>query len=193
MTVAQADVRAVYAMLDRLREIAPALHDELAPEADAYLTAKGEVMSYLPNVEAVADDGRYNEHFESEAQARAAWVLFNAILRGEDRSRWPRFPGDKPLAPRVAASAATVAGRNAGNDLFREVKARVRVEDFAGRFTELRPAGAGKLKGRCPLHQERTPSFFVYIESQRWQCFGACARGGDVISLGQALVEAGQW
>lgn len=53
----------------------------------------------------------------------------------------------------------------------------------AGRYTELRPAGPGRLKGRCPLHEERTASFFVYEGSQRWHCFGACAAGGDVVDL----------
>lgn len=53
----------------------------------------------------------------------------------------------------------------------------------AGRYTELRPAGAGRLKGRCPLHKERTPSFYIYEDTQRWRCFGACATGGDVVDL----------
>ena len=43
----------------------------------------------------------------------------------------------------------------------------------AGRYTELRRAGPSRLKGRCPLHEERTPSFYVYEDTQRWWCFGA--------------------
>ena len=35
----------------------------------------------------------------------------------------------------------------------------------------------------CPLHQERTPSFCVDNEKQRWRCFGACGEGGDVINF----------
>ena len=35
----------------------------------------------------------------------------------------------------------------------------------AGRYTELRRAGTGRLKGRCPLHEERTASFYVYEDS----------------------------
>jgi hypothetical protein len=34
----------------------------------------------------------------------------------------------------------------------------------------------------CPLHQEKTPSFTIYPDN-RWHCFGACARGGDVIDF----------
>ena len=68
--------------------------------------------------------------------------------------------------------------------------ARLKALDLAavaGRYTQLRRAGPAKLKGRCPLHRERTPSFFVYEESQWWRCFGACATGGDVISLLAAM------
>lgn len=70
---------------------------------------------------------------------------------------------------------------------YADIKATNRVEDMAARFTELRPAGAGKLKGCCPMHQERTPSFLVYVDQQKWFCFGGCARGGDVIDLAERL------
>ena len=65
---------------------------------------------------------------------------------------------------------------------FAEIKARVAVEDVASRLTELRGTGDTR-KGKCPFHDDRTPSFVVWIDSQRWRCFGACATGGDVIDL----------
>ena len=70
--------------------------------------------------------------------------------------------------------------------------ARLKQLDLAtvtGRYTQLRWAGPGKLKGRCPLHEERTPSFYVYEDSQRWHCFGACATGGDVVDLIRGLAQ----
>jgi hypothetical protein len=60
----------------------------------------------------------------------------------------------------------------------------------AGRFTELTGSG-DKPKGRCPLHDEKSASFHVYADSQRWQCYGACASGGDVIELLQRLAAKG--
>ena len=54
-----------------------------------------------------------------------------------------------------------------------------RIETVAGRYTQLQPAGGGKLKGLCPLHQEDSPSFFVYTEQQSWWCYG-CQAGADL-------------
>lgn len=63
-----------------------------------------------------------------------------------------------------------------------EVKAGVDIVSVAERYTKLRKAGR-KFTGLCPLHEERSPSFFVDPVRQTWHCFGACSRGGDVISL----------
>lgn len=41
----------------------------------------------------------------------------------------------------------------------------------------------GRLITRCPLHQEKHGSFVIYTHSNKWHCFGACGRGGDVIDL----------
>ena len=62
---------------------------------------------------------------------------------------------------------------------------------LAERYTSLQPAGLGKLRGLCPLHQEKTASFYVYEDSRRWHCFGACATGGDVIDLLERLSTHG--
>jgi len=78
-----------------------------------------------------------------------------------------------------------------GNSIFDRVKAAVSVEELAGRFTVLTPAGPVRLKGLCPLHTERTPSFHVSTDVGLWNCFGACQRGGDVITLAQYLMDGG--
>ena len=71
--------------------------------------------------------------------------------------------------------------------------ARLKTLDIIGvasRFTDL-VGGGDKMKGRCPLHDERTASFYVYADSQRWRCYGACASGGDVIELLERLAAKG--
>jgi hypothetical protein len=55
------------------------------------------------------------------------------------------------------------------------------IEDFISQFTKLRK-GSKTLKGLCPLHKEKTPSFTVYLNQNRWHCYG-CNRGGDIINL----------
>jgi hypothetical protein len=78
-----------------------------------------------------------------------------------------------------------------GNSIFDRVKAAVSVEELAGRFTELTPAGPFRFKGLCPLHTERTPSFHINTDRDLWHYFGACQQGGDVITLAQCLMERG--
>lgn len=46
---------------------------------------------------------------------------------------------------------------------------------------ELRHTGGGRLRGLCPFHEERTPSFFVYPDG-RFHCFG-CHEDGDIIDF----------
>jgi len=125
-----------------------------------------------------ADEEPYNSHFASEEGARFAWGL-NNVGRGSHRL----FPGDKPEPRRRRAR---------GNTKFQRVKNAVRIEELAGRFTELRVISAGKMKGLCPVHDEKTPSFHVNLERQAWICFGACARGGDVIDLARELMDRGK-
>lgn len=74
-----------------------------------------------------------------------------------------------------------------GETRIERIKRTVSVVDVASSATRLRRAGRGRLKGLCPIHPERTPSFCVWSEEGRWWCFGACSRGGDVIDLYQEL------
>lgn len=41
----------------------------------------------------------------------------------------------------------------------------------------------GLYKALCPFHNEATPSFVVYPETQSWYCYGSCGKGGDVIEF----------
>jgi len=62
------------------------------------------------------------------------------------------------------------------------VRDKVRIEEVVGDYVNLRPAGTGSLKGLCPFHDEKTPSFHVRPHVGRWHCFG-CSEGGDVFSF----------
>ena len=62
-----------------------------------------------------------------------------------------------------------------------EVKARVDIAELIGRHIHLQKSGR-YLKGLCPFHTEKTPSFFVFPDDQHWHCFG-CGKGGDVYNF----------
>jgi len=61
------------------------------------------------------------------------------------------------------------------------VKVAIPIEDFIAQYVELRHSGRN-LTGRCPFHEDREPSFVVFVETRTFHCFG-CRAGGDVISF----------
>ena len=63
-----------------------------------------------------------------------------------------------------------------------QVRERARIDEIVGEQVALRPAGVGALKGLCPFHDERTPSFHVRPAQGYYYCFG-CGEGGDVIKF----------
>ena len=61
------------------------------------------------------------------------------------------------------------------------VKATADMVEVVGARTPLRKVG-GRYVGRCPFHEERTPSFSVNAEEKLFYCFG-CGKGGDLITF----------
>lgn len=73
--------------------------------------------------------------------------------------------------------------RRADVDLVRE---RARLDEVVSEHVTLRTAGIGSMKGLCPFHDEKTPSFHIRPQIGQWHCFG-CGEGGDVISFVQKI------
>ncbi|WEK60020.1 MAG: DNA primase [Candidatus Microbacterium colombiense] len=63
-----------------------------------------------------------------------------------------------------------------------EVKARTNIADIVGERVALKSAGVGSLKGLCPFHDEKSPSFHVRQQVGYYHCFG-CGESGDVYSF----------
>ncbi|WP_374455923.1 DNA primase [Nocardioides sp.] len=74
-----------------------------------------------------------------------------------------------------------MAGRIRDDDIA-EVREKARIDDVISGYVTLKRAGAGTLKGLCPFHDEKTPSFNVNPSRQFFHCFG-CGEGGDVIAF----------
>jgi len=78
-----------------------------------------------------------------------------------------------------------MAGRIRDEDIA-TVRERSPVDEVIGEYLQLRSAGGGSVKGLCPFHDEKTPSFNVTPSRGLWYCHG-CAEGGDVIKFVQKI------
>jgi len=78
-----------------------------------------------------------------------------------------------------------VAGRIRDEDIA-AVRERSPIDEVVGEYLQLRNAGGGSLKGLCPFHDEKTPSFNVTPARGLFYCF-SCAEGGDAIRFVQKI------
>jgi DNA primase len=78
-----------------------------------------------------------------------------------------------------------VAGRISDRDIA-AIRERTRIEDVVGDYVQLRRAGVDSLKGLCPFHDEKSPSFHVRPNHGHFHCFG-CGEGGDVYAFLQKI------
>ena len=67
------------------------------------------------------------------------------------------------------------------DDIINQIRDRVDIADIVGHHVSLTRAGQN-LKGLCPFHQEKSPSFTVSPSRQIFHCFG-CGAGGNVFSF----------
>lgn len=69
------------------------------------------------------------------------------------------------------------------------IRERLPIAEVVGEVVSLRPAGRGRLKGLCPFHSEKTPSFHVLVDRGFFYCFGCQAKGDvfDFVMRTQAL------
>lgn len=85
----------------------------------------------------------------------------------------------------MAAEATRGRGRIPDRDIA-AIRERVSIEDVVGDYVQLRRAGADSLKGLCPFHDEKSPSFHVRPNHGHFHCFG-CGEGGDVYAFLQKI------
>jgi hypothetical protein len=138
----------------------------LTPTAD--LLDKLEVYRYLA--------AEYAETPEAESNLAVAEIRIEQLLTELKRRKRltesgyhlaPRFPQRRDLQERIAA-----------------VKAAWPIDRMVTELmnVQLVRTGPNRLKGCCPLHNEKTPSFYVDTTKHTFHCFG-CGEGGDVLDL----------
>jgi len=67
-----------------------------------------------------------------------------------------------------------------------DLKSHLDIVQIVGERVQLRRAGGDSLKGLCPFHGEKTPSFVVHADKQYFYCFG-CHETGDVFKFVQKM------
>ncbi|MFJ9367481.1 DNA primase [Nocardia sp. NPDC101769] len=82
-----------------------------------------------------------------------------------------------------------MAGRLPDRDIA-AIRERVRIEDVVGEYVTLKRAGADSMKGLCPFHDEKSPSFHVRPNHGVFHCFG-CGEGGDAFAFLQKIEHVG--
>ncbi|MBV8541687.1 MAG: DNA primase [Pseudonocardiales bacterium] len=82
-----------------------------------------------------------------------------------------------------------MAGRIRDADIV-EVRERNRIDEVVGEYVALRRAGADSLKGLCPFHDEKSPSFNVRPGHGTYHCFG-CGEGGSVVDFMMKIEHLG--
>jgi DNA primase len=66
-----------------------------------------------------------------------------------------------------------------------EIREKIDIVNLISRYVDIRPAGKN-LSGLCPFHNEKTPSFIVSPDIQRYKCFG-CGKSGDIFNFLQEI------
>ncbi|MGW4481241.1 DNA primase [Rhodococcus triatomae] len=78
-----------------------------------------------------------------------------------------------------------MAGRIPERDIA-AIRERTRIEDIVGEYVALKNSGGDSMKGLCPFHDEKSPSFHARPNHGTFHCFG-CGEGGDVYSFLQKI------
>ena len=71
------------------------------------------------------------------------------------------------------------------HEYIEELTRRTDITELIGSYVQLKRKGR-LYGGLCPFHSEKSPSFYVYPDTQSFYCFG-CGAGGDVLTFAEKL------
>lgn len=86
----------------------------------------------------------------------------------------------RPAVLNLQRSSPAVSSKlsmSSADDVKERIRSLLDIAEVIGETVVLKPAGGSRLKGLCPFHNEKTPSFHVNQERGFYYCFGCQARG----------------
>src|ERR1044072_768106 len=123
--------------------------------------------------EEVGQGGDVTDFFVRRKRTREDFLrLLEAAKPASQIQQAPR-----PRALKYIQSTESLLARR-----IKRIKSEMPLEKVIGEYIQLKPSGTNTLVGRCPFHDDRIPSFTVYLQSNTYHCFG-CRAHGDVISF----------
>lgn len=124
----------------------------------------------------VGDGGDVTDFFVRLGKTREDFI---ALLKKAE-------PVPPPPEPVISYDPPTrQTQKSADRERIERIKQETSIVDLIGRYVKLRTSG-NTLLGRCPFHNDRTPSLAVYPNTRTFYCF-ACLKHGDVISFVQEI------
>lgn len=125
------------------------------------------------------------ELYESRVDVEYIEFRLTSLLNTvEHRKRLLRRYRSDPLAPSWPQGTGKIG------ELASDLKQLWPLPKFCRDLLLLDLQGHGdRLRARCPvpIHNDKSPSFVVFVDTDRWHCFGACNSGGDVYDLIRAI------
>jgi hypothetical protein len=150
----------VIARLYPLGEFVPSVEDWDAMDADEKDFVLDEIADVLPD----------HADMIKETLTYAMPGILAEITRQDQHHQDETLAAQEDLARRIRESDIAL------------VRERNQIDDVIGEYVALRQVGEGTVKGLCPFHDEKTPSFNVRPTHGTFHCFG-CGEGGDVIAF----------
>ena len=142
---------------------------ELGLHSDEELAAAESDWRYILDLAEVDDE--YPDHVNENSGVNAASALAAIDAIRAQRARYG-----------IAKPSSSLGWPR---EFLDEVKGSVRLEGLIQQHIALHKRGAS-YAGRCPFHNDKSPSLIVWPDSQRWRCFG-CGMAGDAITWEQAI------